>query len=119
MINVARIFEERGLLNSLYSTVNSVFPSTYIIDLPDTFNSIIFATKSPTSEKNLIENYLNLQSTPDIHPLVFSALETTILNAKPSPQDGVIFTDDRAPVEWVTNEMILNFLFKEGIEVLQ
>jgi predicted membrane-bound spermidine synthase len=119
VINVARIFEERGLLNSLYSTINSVFPSTYIIDLPDTFNSIIFATKSPTSEKNLIENYLNLQSTLDIHPLVFSALETTILNAKPSPQDGVIFTDDRAPVEWVTNEMILNFLFKEGIEVLQ
>jgi predicted membrane-bound spermidine synthase len=119
VINVARIFEERGLLNSLYMTVNSVFPSTYILDLPDTFNSIIFASKFPTSENNLIENYLNLQSTQNVHPLVFSALESTILNIKPSPTEGIIFTDDRAPVEWVTNEMIFNFFFKEGIEVLQ
>jgi predicted membrane-bound spermidine synthase len=119
IINVARIFEERGLLRSLYSTVNSVFPSTYVIDLPDTFNSIIFASKSPTAKGNLIENYLALQSDPDVHPIIFSALESTILNIKPSPEVGFIFTDDKAPVEWVTNEMIFNFLFEEGIETLQ
>lgn len=119
VINVARIFEERGLLNSLFKTVDSVFASTYIVDLPNTFNSMIFATKSHTSENNLIDNYLVLASDPDTHPLILSALERAILNIQPPPTNGYIFTDDKAPVEWITNEMIFNFIISDGIEGLR
>ena len=119
VINVARIYEERGLLNSLFKTIDSVFTSTYIVDLPNTFNSMIFATKSPTFKENLIENYLVLDSEPDIHPIILSALERAILNIQPPPTNGYVFTDDKAPVEWITNEMIFNFFFSEGIAVLQ
>lgn len=119
VMNVARIYEERGLLNSLFSTVDSVFTSTYVIDIPNTFNSIIFATKSPTSESNLIDNYMAFASHADTHPLILSALETAILNIQPQPKAGLIFTDDKAPVEWITNEMIFNFLISERFEVLQ
>ena len=113
VINVARIFEERGLLHSLFQTINSVFPSTYIIDLPGTFNSMIFATKSVTSENNLIDNYFVLMSEPDSHPLVLSTLERTILNIQSPPSDGYIFTDDKAPVERITNSMIFRFMLSE------
>ncbi|MDO9546173.1 MAG: fused MFS/spermidine synthase [Pelolinea sp.] len=119
VINVARIFEERGLLNSLYQTIDSIFTSTYIVDLPETFNSVIFATRSSTSEYNLIENYIVLASDPNIHPLILSALEAAIPNIQPPPSDGYIFTDDKAPVEWITNEMIFNFFFSERFEALQ
>ena len=106
-INVARIFEERGLLNSLFQTIESVFQSTYIVDIPGTFNSIIFATKSITSENNLMDNYFVLMSEPETHPLILSALEKTILNLQSTPSGGIIFTDDKAPVEKLTNSMIL------------
>jgi spermidine synthase len=119
VINVARIFEERGLLHSLFQTINSVFPSTYIIDLPNSFNSMIFATKSITSENNLIDNYFVLMSEPDSHPLLLSTLERTILNLQPPPSEGYIFTDDKAPVERITNSMILKFILSEEIANLQ
>ena len=119
VINVARIFEERGLLNSLFQTIDSVFPSTYIVDVPGSFNSMIFATKSPTSENNLIDNYITLMSEPDSHPLILAALERTILNMQSPPSEGIIFTDDKAPVEWITNSMISDFLLSEEMVNLQ
>jgi spermidine synthase len=119
VINVARIFEERGLLHSLFQTIDSVFPSTYIIDLPSTFNSMIFATKSATSENNLIDNYFFLMSEPDAHPIVLSTLERTILNLQPPPSEGYLFTDDKAPVELITNSMILKLFLSEEIANLQ
>jgi len=119
VINVARVSEERELLDSLFRTINSVFPSTYIIDLPGTFNSMIFATKSVTSENNLIENYFDLMSKTDSHPLILSTLETTILNLQSPPSEGLIFTDDKAPVERITNSMILKFILSQEIVNLQ
>ncbi len=119
VINVARIFEDRGLLHSLFQTIDSVFPSTYIVDIPDTFNSMIFATKSVTSKNNLIDNYFVLMSEPDTHPIILSALERTILNLQSLPSEGYIFTDDKAPVEWITNSMILKLFLSEEIINLQ
>jgi len=119
VINVARIFEERGLLNSLFQTTDSVFPSTYIVDVPGSFNTMIFATKSSTSEKNLVDNYIFLKSEPDSHPLILAALERTILNMQSPPSEGIIFTDDKAPVEWITNSMISNFLLSKEMAIFQ
>ena len=119
VINVARIYEERGLLNSLFQTIDSIFPSTYIVDVPGSFNSMVFATKSSTSENNLIDNYIALMSEPDSHPLILAALERTILNIQPPPSEGIIFTDDKAPVEWITNSMISDFFLSEEMVNLQ
>lgn len=119
VINVTRIFEERGLLNSLFQTIDSVFPSTYIVDVPGTFNSMVFATKSVTLESNLIDNYFLLNSDPETHPLILSALERTILNLQSPPSDGIILTDDRAPVEKITNAMIHKLFFSKEISNLQ
>lgn len=118
-INVARIYEDRRLVDALFTTINSVFTNTYIVDIPDTFNSMIFATKSPTNPSNLIDNYILLESNPSVHPLLLSALEITVLNTQPIPEETIIFTDDRAPVEWLTNAMIFNFFSPENIERLQ
>jgi len=119
VINVARIYGDRRLVDALYSTIASVYPSVYIVDIPDTFNSIIFATKSPTHSDNLIDNYIQLEQDPDVHPLLMSALEITVLNQQPLPEAGLVFTDDRAPVEWITNAMIFNFFSPENIERIQ
>jgi len=120
VINVARIFEERELLNALFATIDAVFPSTYIVDIPNTFNSVIFATKSPTTKDALIANYILLAEQPSTSEILKSTLEITILNLKDPPEEkGLVLYDDRAPIEWITNKMIANFILSNQLEGMQ
>ena len=38
---------------------------------------------------------------------------------QPAPAPGMVFTDDLAPVEQITNSMVLNFLLTGKVENLQ
>ena len=119
VINVARILDNRRLVDSLYATIHAVYPSVYIVDIPDTLNSMIFATRQPTQADNLIDNYIALSENSDTPNLLLSTLETAILNIQSEPQDGTLFTDDKAPVEWITNAMIMDVFRSDQIEALQ
>jgi len=119
VMNVARIFNDRRLVNGLYTTVASVFPSVYIIDLPKSFNSIIFASKQPSISDNLILNYIALSEDSRTPQLLLSALEVAILNIQPEPQSDRVYTDDHAPIEWITNAMIFDFFHSGQIEEIQ
>ncbi len=118
VINVGRSPTDRRLVDDLAATVHSVFPSVYIIDVPLSFNSIIYATVQPTTMDNLYANWLYLKTRRQAHPLLLRAIETAILNQQPlKPCDGqnptphcTIYIDDLSPVEWVTNRMVLNFV---------
>jgi hypothetical protein len=46
-------------------------------------------------------------------------LYTTLNNLQPPPPAGKVFTDDDAPVEWITNSMILDFFISGDMEELQ
>lgn len=118
IINVARIFEDRRLVDSLYMTIASVFPSVYVVDIPGSLNSVIYATKMATRSENLIANYIALDKIKPMPNLLRYALETAILNLQPAPQEGTILTDDLAPVEWITNAMIFDLLLSGNVEVL-
>jgi len=113
VINVARILDDRRLVNALYTTIQAVYPSVYIVDLPDTLNSIIFATRQPTRIENLALNYLALDSDASTPSLLMETLQTTVLGLQSNPPETILFTDDRASVEWITNDMIFG-LFKSG-----
>ncbi len=56
VINVGRAPDDRRLIEALASTIRSVFPSVHVVDIPRTFNSILFATVQPTSAANLRQN---------------------------------------------------------------
>ena len=96
-----------------------VFPSVYVMDVPETFNSIIYATMQPTTADNLYINFINLSDHPDVHPLLIESLELAALNQQPIPESTTIFTDDKAPVEWITNNMVLRFMMFGDMEILQ
>ena len=117
-INVGRSPEDRRLVEALGSTIGTIFPSVYVMDVPNSFNTIIFATTKPTLEMNLESNYANLLNYPEINPLLLESIKTTLENIQPQPEPGPVFTDDLAPVEWITNNMVLNFLFNGGREEL-
>lgn len=109
-INVGRSPDDRSLINGLVGTVGLVFPSVYVMDIPNTFNSMIYATKSPTQKEYLFENYLALKEKGNISPLLDLAIERTITNLVEPASGQQIFTDDKAPIEWITNNMVLNYV---------
>ena len=89
------------------------------MDLPDTFNSVIYATAQPTKITNLYQNYVALQARQDINPLLVESIQRLIVYQRPTPSSQTVFTDDRAPIEWITNNMVLGFLFSGGMEDLK
>jgi len=119
VINVARILDDRRLVNALYQTIASVFPSVYIVDLPNTLNSVIFATRMKSDQQNLLENYIRLTEMEKIPDVLLTALGTAIMNIQSPPSDGLVLTDDHAPVEWIVNAMLFDLFLNEDIEVLQ
>ena len=118
-MNVGRTPEDRSLVNALAVTLQKVFPSVLVMDVPNSFNSIIYATVQETSFDNLQANYDLLAAQPDIHPLLLASIERTLDNQRETPTEGILLTDDRAPIEWIVNKMVLNFLSSEGVEALQ
>ena len=127
VINVGRAPEDRRLIDALSGTIGAVFPSVYVVDVPNTFNSILYATRQPTTRDDLYANYQALVERGDAHPLLLQALEVAILNVQPSPcagtapsADCMVFTDDWAPIEWITNSLVLNYIFSPaGMEEIQ
>ena len=118
-INVGRAPGDRRLIDGIVTTLGQVFPSVYVMDVPDTFNSIIFATQQPTSADNLYINLFELSERGDVHPLLIESLQVSALNLQPLPEPSTIFTDDLAPIEWITNNMVLRFMLYGDMEVLQ
>ena len=117
-INVGHSGTDRRLIDGLVTTLEQVFPSVYVADVPNTFNSLVYATTQPTRIENLYENYLYLETVPDVDPLLLDAMRRTIVNHRPDAVRGQVFTDDRAPIEWITNNMVLNFLLYGEMETI-
>jgi hypothetical protein len=64
-------------------------------------------------------NYERLIEREDLHPILVQAVARTIVNLQPVPATKIVFTDDRAPIEWLTNSMVLRYVIFGGIEELQ
>jgi spermidine synthase len=119
VINVGRSPTDRRLVNGLAGTIRSVFPSIYVMDVPGSFNSVIYATRKSTRIENLYANLLNLYRQPDVHPLLIQSLERVVVNLQPTPDSQTVYTDDWAPIEWITNELVLSYVLFGDIEALQ
>jgi len=118
-INVGRLPNDRRLINGLATTIAEIFPSVHIMDIPYTLNSIIYATKQPTNENFLAKNLSLLTERGDTHPLLLDAMQTAWTYRQSSHETTTIFTDDKAPIEWITNDMILRFMLGGNVESLQ
>jgi hypothetical protein len=119
VINVGRSNNDRSLIDALVTTLAEVFPSIHVMDIPYTFNSMVYATVQITTLDNLVQNYGELVNQSDVHPLLISAIERTAINYQPLPEPTIVFTDDKAPVEWVVNRMVLNYVFSGDYEELK
>ena len=117
VINVGRTFTDRRLIDAMVGTLESVFASVHVVDVPDTFNSIVYATVQPTDAANLTAN---LALMTDATPVVLrDAVARAIANLQPTPVSDTVFTDDWAPVESLTNSIVINFVLSGSIYQLE
>jgi spermidine synthase len=119
VINIGRAPGDRRLINDLAATVQTSLPSVHVMDIPNTFNSMLFATRQPTQPQNLATNLYTLREQNAAHPLLLTAASVTYASLTSAPQGGMVYTDDRSPIEWVTNSLVLNFILGGGVEILQ
>jgi hypothetical protein len=113
VINVGRGPNDRRLIDTLGSTILSVFPSIHVMDIPNTFNTIIYATNRRTTDFNLNTNLYYLLLNPETPQLLLESVLLATENLQIPKTDGEVFTDDLAPVEWITNTMVVDFLFSD------
>jgi len=118
VINVGRAPDDRRLIDGLATTLSQVFPSLYVMDIPNTFNSMIYATLQPTTKEDLSAN-IGALSAAGAPQLLLDSLGLAWANLQPAPAHTLVFTDDKAPIEWITNNMILDFLLNGEEKTLQ
>jgi spermidine synthase len=110
VVNVGRSPTDRKLVDQIASTIQTVFPSTFIVDVPGSFNTMIFATMLPTQFTNLIANLNQLRSASSTPKLLLDSIQVAIDNVQTTPPVSVVYTDDWSPIEWVTNSMVLSYV---------
>jgi len=118
-INVGSVPGDRRLINGLATTMATRFSSIHIMDIPGTLNTMIFATKKPTSREDFTANLVVLASDSQVHPLLLSAMSSTFANFRDGYETTTVFTDDLAPIEWIVNDMVVSFVLQGGLEFLQ
>ena len=118
-INSASVPGDRRLINGLATTMASVFPSIYTVDIPGSLNTMIFATKQETIPENFAMNLLALSNDPTVHPLLINTMNLTFANLQTGYESTQIFTDDHAPIEWIVNDMVIRFVLQGNTQFLE
>jgi spermidine synthase len=119
ILNSASVPGDRRLIDGLATTMGTSFPSIFTVDIPGSLNTMIFATKQRTVPENFAANLSALSNDPAIHPLLIHTMQTTFANLKTGYQTTTVFTDDRAPIEWIVNDMVIRFIMGGNTQYLQ
>jgi hypothetical protein len=118
-LNVGSTPGDRRLIDGLATTMSQIFPSIHIMDIPNTLNTMIFATKQPTSPENFSANLVRLAGDVNTNPLLITTMSSTFTNLQDGYSTTTVFTDDLAPIEWIVNNMVVSFVLQGGLEFLQ
>jgi predicted membrane-bound spermidine synthase len=108
-INVGHTPDDWRMVDAMVNTMERVYPSVHVINVPSSLNAIVVATVQPTDPGNLLANRPLLDD-PRLHTLTADA---AVQIRAPNPS-AVLFTDDRAPVEQLTHALALRYIL--GLE---
>ena len=110
-VNVGRTDTDYRMVAAIAATLQEHFATVHVIDVPDTFNSVLVATVQETSAANLEANAGQVEDAflRELLARAVSNLQATRDRYKPAGK-SIVFTDDRAPVESLTNAILLRFL---------
>lgn len=103
--NAGRTSTDFRLVEALAQTMHTVFSNVYIIDTERFANSIIVGTNAHTNLANFFINTSNLTN-----PLLHNVAASSIVygNIREEQKASVYFTDDKAPVEQLIDQIIFD-----------
>ena len=105
VVNVGHTEDDYRMVEAMAATLQDVFPSVHVVNLPGTFNAILYATVKPSTPDNLRANLPGLAQ-----PVLREVATDALNNLRPTRAGATVFTDDKAPVEQMTNAIVLRFL---------
>ncbi len=106
VVNAGRTTSDFRLVEALAGTMRDVFPYVLAVDVARYTNTMLFASHQPLTAEALTRN---LESLPDSSPVrEVAAWGLDSGNIRAVAPGGQVFTDDRAPVEFVIDQMILD-----------
>jgi predicted membrane-bound spermidine synthase len=106
-LNTGHTAHDYRLVQAFVNTMSTVFPSIYVFNVPNTFNTEIMATVQPTSLETFRQNMSQFAPGTVMGQV---ASEVIPAAAEGHPERGIVFTDDRAPIEQITDQLLLNYI---------
>ena len=106
VVNVGRTSTDYRLVDAIASTMAAVYPSVFLVDVPDFTNTMVYGSTEPTTIDDIKHN-LGLVNEPLAKAIATSAVGDGGLRV--SPYHGQVFTDDLAPVERLIDEIIFSY----------
>jgi hypothetical protein len=106
-LNVAAVPGDDRLSHSIGSTLLAAFPQAWRWR-PLRFSELVLALDRPLSRAELLERVER------INPAAGSLARLFRRQVEPVRSDSEVLTDDRAPVEWLTDRMIVDFIAHGG-----
>ncbi len=106
VVNAGRTESDFRLVDALASTMLAVFPHVFLVDTANYENTLIFGTFADASVTNFLENAAELDPTENQAIIAGSAMTSGNIRQAEARVDS--YTDDRAPVEWLIDRMIVD-----------
>jgi predicted membrane-bound spermidine synthase len=106
-LNTGHTTHDYRLVQAFVNTMSAVFPSVYVFNVPNTFNTEIMATMQPTSLETFQQNMRQCVPTTVMGQV---ASEVVPVAGQGHPDGGIVFTDDQAPIEQITDQLLLNYI---------
>lgn len=106
-LNTGHTTHDFRLVQAFVNTMKQVFPSIYVFNVPGTFNTEVMATMQPTSIETFKSNLAQFASTTVMGQV---ANEVMPVVTQGHADGGIVFTDDRAPIEQITDQLLLNYI---------
>jgi predicted membrane-bound spermidine synthase len=107
-INVGRTPEDYRIVKAMQATLLQVFSSTHVIDVYGSLNTVVVATVQRSEAGNLQANLPYLED----YAFLYATTERAIGNLHPVEPGSLVFTDDRAAIELMTNALVIEFALK-------
>ena len=103
---VGRYGTDYRLVHAIATTMKAVFPNVYLIDVGRFSNTMVIATKQPTDLANYAANIAQLPQGSPLRQIGDLSIQTG--NIRPWDGGGLVFSDNRAPVELVIDRLIID-----------
>ena len=106
VVNAGRTSTDFRLVEALAATMRDVFPHVVAIDVDRYTNTILIGSHAPLSADALSANVERLSEESPVREVAGWSLDSG--NIRDIEPGGLVFTDDRAPVELVIDQMIFD-----------